>query len=151
MESPFATANSSVVLYLEPYLNTFFKSYQNIITLSSMPSGPLSNLVSTISSPKLSPFHDHSPFSSPSCTYVLMRYPCSGAGASGRHSAKNPDYFMGADDIPSVFSYLQSNGYSVDTNTTNMLQNGRVVVGGVSDKRFSGNRRMIAMITLTTG
>lgn len=146
MESPFATANSSVVLYLEPYLNTFFKSYQNIITLSSMPSGPLSNLVSTISSPKLSPFHDHSPFSSPSCTYVLMRYPCSGAGASGRHSAKNPDYFMGADDIPSVFSYLQQNGYTIDTSLTKMLFKSKISIGGPSDSSSSGNRKMICMI-----
>jgi hypothetical protein len=149
MESPFATANSSVVLYLEPYLNTYFKSYQNIITLSSMPSGPLSNLVSTISSPKLSPFHDHSPFFSSSCTYVLMRYPTSGAGAS-RHSAKNPDYFMGADDIPSVFSYLQQNGYTIDTSLTKMLFKSKINIGGPCDSSSSGNRKMICMIQYPT-
>jgi hypothetical protein len=55
MESPFKN-HSSVVMYLEPYLNSFTKNYQNIITLSDMPNGPLSNMVSTISSPKLSPF-----------------------------------------------------------------------------------------------
>ena len=54
---------------------------------------------------------------------------------------------MGSDDIPSVFSYLKTHGYTIDTSTTSMLQDGRVVVGGVSDKRFSGNRRMIAMVT----
>lgn len=146
MDSPFTTANSSVILYLEPYLNTYFKSYQNIITLSSMPSGPLSNLVSTISSPKLSPFHDHSPFFSSSCTYVLMRYPCSGAGAGGRYSAKNPDYFMGADDIPSVFSYLQQNGYTIDTSLTKMLFKSKINIGGPNDSSSSGNRKMICMI-----
>ena len=54
---------------------------------------------------------------------------------------------MGADDIPSVFSYLQSQGYKVDTSLTTMLQDGRVVIGGVSDKRYSGNRKMIAMVS----
>lgn len=145
MESPFAAANSSVVLYLEPYLNSFFKSYQNIITLSSMPSGPLSNLVSTISSPKLSPFHDNSPFSSPSCTFALMRYPTSG---NGRHSAKNSDSFMGADDIPSVFSYLQQNGYTIDTSLTKILFKSKISIGGPSESSSSssGNRKMICMI-----
>jgi len=36
-DSPFANTNSLIVLYLEPYLNTFYKSYQNIITLNAMP------------------------------------------------------------------------------------------------------------------
>ena len=53
---------------------------------------------------------------------------------------------MGADDIPSVFGYLQNNGYKIDTSTTTMLQDGRVLIGGVSDRRYSGNRRMIAMV-----
>ena len=37
--------------------------------------------------------------------------------------------------------WLQNN-----TSTTTMLQDGRVLIGGVSDRRYSGNRRMIAMI-----
>ena len=135
MESPFASANSSVVLYLEPYLNTYFKTYQNIITLSAAPKGPLAQLVSTISSPKLSPFHGHNPLSSHNCTFVLLRYPHSGggSGATGRHSPKNPDYFMGADDIPSVFSYLQQNGYTIDTQLTKMMFKSKIDIGGMGN------------------
>ena len=59
---------------------------------------------------------------------------------------KSPNILMSADDIPSVFSYLQTHGYKVDTSTTAMLQDGRVLVGGVSERRFSGNRRMIAIV-----
>ena len=141
MESPFATANSSVVLYLEPLLNTYCKTYQNVITLSSIPSGPLADLVTPISSAKLSPFQD----SVGSCVFVLLRYPKNVCGG-GRPSFKNSDYFMGADDIPSVFSYLQSNGYSIDTDLTKMLNKSRITIGGVSETRFSGDRKMICMI-----
>jgi hypothetical protein len=147
MESPFASANTSVVLYLEPYLNTYYKSYQNIITLSAMPTGPLAQLVSSISSPKLSPFQESGPFSSSSshCTFILQRYPTNqpSSSAGGRHSAKNTDFFMGAEDIPSVFSYLQQNGYIIDTSLTKMLFKSNINVGGNSDNT---SRKMICMI-----
>jgi hypothetical protein len=141
MSSPFTNANTSVVLYLEPYLNSHYKSYQNIITLSAMPPGPLSSLVSSISSPKLSPFRDYSPFSSSSnCIFALLRYPNN--HSSNTHSAKHADYFMGADDIPSVFSYLQQNGYSIDTSLTKMIFKSGISIGSNAD----ASRKMICMI-----
>ena len=145
--SPFAATNTSVVLYLEPHLNTYHKSYQNIITLSAMPPGPLAQLVSSISSPRLSPFYDTSPFaSSPQCTFVLQRYPNnqSSSGAASRHSPKNPDFFMGADDIPSVFSYLQQNGYTIDTALTKLIFKSHISFAGNSNHNAS--RKMICMI-----
>lgn len=154
MESPFASANSSFTLYLEPVLNTYYKTYQNIITVNIMPTGPLEQMVSTISTAKLSPFHQSGVFSAPTigrgsnCTFVLLRYPKSQCG--GRCSSlKNVDYFMGADDIPSVISYLQSNGYDIDTDITKMLYKSRINIGGVSETRLSGDRRMICMARYT--
>jgi len=147
MESPFTSANSSVVLYLEPYLNTHYKTYQDIITLSAMPTGPLSQLVSTISSPKLSSFHDYNTLSSHNCTFVLLRYPSSSIG--GHHSQKNSDYFMGAEDIPSVLSYLQQNGYKVDTQLTKLLFKSKINVGGNNTSMYSGKRKMICMVQYT--
>lgn len=146
MESPFSKNNSTIVLYLEPYLNAYYKQYQNIITLSAMPNGPLADMVTMISSTKLSPFQETPTFASTgeNCTYVLLRYPKNQCG--GRPSLKNADYFMTADDIPSVFSYLSSNGYSVDTSMTKMLQNSKIDIGGVSERRVSGNRKMICIV-----
>ena len=136
--SPFANTNSLIALYLEPHLNTFYKSYHNIITLNAMPTGPLSNLVSSISSPKLSPFHDYTSFSShPQCTFVLQRYPNNSSS-----SPKNPDFFMGADDIPSVFSYLQQNGYTIDTNLTKLILKTNISTGG----NLNASRKIICTI-----
>ena len=139
LESPFSSSSGSVVLYLEPVLNSYFKSYQNILTVSSVPSGPLKNMVSRIKFPKLSEFSTFSPFSSvsiDSCTYVLGRYASS-------INMSNGDSFMYADDIPSVLSYLQTNGYTIDTSLTTMLQKSEVRIGG--NNGASGNRRMVCM------
>ena len=145
MDSPFSDC-SSFVLYLEPIYNSFYQTYQNVITLNCNPPGPLNNMVTRVNLPKLSPFQEPGPmFDMNTCTYVLLRYPVSKIG-TGNTALKNNHALMGADDIVSVFGYLQKNGYKIDSSTTSMLQDGRVLIGGVSDKRYSGNRRMIAMI-----
>ena len=145
-DNPF-DSNLSFVLYLEPIYNSILQIYQNIITLNCVPAGSLSHMVTHINNSKLSRFQQSTPdFNGSNCIFVLLRHPVSKIG-SGNGAFKWNGAFMGSDDIPSVFSYLQTHGYSIDTNTTSMLQDGRVIVGGVSDKRFSGNRRMIAMVT----
>ena len=150
-ESPFASSygSYSVILYLEPVLNSYYQNYQNILTLSDMPLGPLKNMVSKLQFPKLSPFSNSS--CSTSCLYVLGRYTVSDAG---KPTTNNTDSFMYADDIPSVLSYLQSNGYIVDTSLTTMLQKSEVRIGGGSGSgswsdsaTCSGNRRMICMFS----
>lgn len=78
------------------------------------------------------------------CVHVLMRYPCRGCSAT----PKNTDAYMGADDIPSVLSYLMENGYKVDTSMTKMLQNSDINIGGPADTRLSGRRKMICAFTL---
>jgi hypothetical protein len=149
MDSPFNTYNSHCVLYLEPFFNTFHKTYQNIISINSIPDGPLANLVTSISTSKLSPFQQlNSVSSNPSnCIHVLIRYPKSADNYTS--SIKNTDYLLGSDDIPSVLSYLHSNGYIVDTQLTKMLFKSDVI-NGTSQNRFSGNKKMICIIRYTT-
>ena len=151
MESPFAKhgqgSGSTFVLYLEPILNSYFQTYQNVITLDRMPDGPLADMVTVVDLPKLSPFQDAgNGFGrgvGGSCIHVLLRY----RKTSGLFSWKNSDIFMGADDIPSVLGYLKANGYTIDTDLTKMMFKSRVEVGGVSDKRFSGDRKVICFVS----
>jgi hypothetical protein len=149
MESPFAAANTTFTMYLEPIRMNFNKTYQNIITISTMPPGPLADMVKPMSFEKLSPFQQRGSFYNGfGCTNVLLRYPKQYAGAMS--SIKTGDYFMTTDDIPSVLSYLQTNGYTVDTNMTKLMFKSRVPMGGVSESRLSGDRRMICMVNYTT-
>ena len=137
--------HTTVSMYLEPILNTYYQTYQNVITFDSMPSGPISKMVRPVRMEKLSPFQSltsSSPFLGQSCAYVLCRYPCSG---SGSFSQKQTDYYMGNDDISSVFSYLRDNGYTIDTDLVKMMNKSRIDMGGVSDKRISGDRKLICI------
>jgi hypothetical protein len=142
--SPFTKKANTFVLYLEPILNTYFQAYQNVITISHIPDGPLSPLIYTINAAKLSPFQGASIYGSPfyngnNCTHVILRYPAQ------EFSWKNSDIFMGKDDIPALFSFLLENGYHINTDITRMLFDSRIDMGGLADRRLSGDRKMIAV------
>lgn len=116
MESPFDN-NSTIVFYLEPILNPYNKVYQNVITLSCMPEGPLKDLVITKSFPKLSPFQQSSTTHRDQCMYVLSRYP----KKSTPFNMGNNDTFMNGEDVPSLLSYLSTNGYKVESDLTRLI------------------------------
>jgi len=137
--SPFSD-HSSFVLYLEPIYNSILETYQNIITLDNIPNGPLSYIVSRIRFPKLSPFPTASnSFRSGQCVPTLLRYPTARVG----NPFKQIDAFMGADDIPSVLSYLRTHGYRIEQYDRHLNH----LIDGVSSTRFSGNRKIIAMVS----
>ena len=122
MQSPFDNRNVCA-LYLEPMLNTYFQSYQNILTVSNIPEGPLAFLVQKINAPKLSPFQTMSTYSrapvsrnlySQMCLLALCRYPTPNA------NIKSEDNFMYAEDIVNVMGYLESNGYKILSDMTKL-------------------------------
>jgi hypothetical protein len=154
--------SSTFVLYLEPILNTYYQTYQSVISVSQMPKGPLKQMISKINPPKCSEFQSASPFysnptygrgvgaGSAGCVLVLLRYPLGRGGISGYSAlVKNAGMVLGPDDIPSLFSYLREHEYRIDTCFTSMLQDSDVDLGGPATSRMSGNRRMIAMVHYT--
>jgi hypothetical protein len=151
MESPFDNpANKTIALYLEPMLNSYYKSYQDIITLSDMPAGPLQQMVAKINAPKLSEFQTLSAFSPPpisrssystTCLLALCRYPTSQA----HPTSKTGDYFMYASDVPNVYGYLESNGYRILDSLTTMTYRGPVDIATSQPNGFHGRRRLICM------
>lgn len=151
MESPFDNpANKTVALYLEPMLNSYYKSYQDILTLSDMPAGPLQQMVARINVPKLSEFQSLSAFSPPpasrssystTCLLALCRYPTDRAHST----AKCGDYYMYAGDVPNVYGYLESNGYRILDGLTTMTYRGPVDIATAQPNGFHGRRRLICM------
>lgn len=132
-------------IYVEPYLNSYFQTYQNIITLDSMPAGPLRKMVARISSSKLSPFQQVSPFSDNvfGCKFALMRYPC----VNG-FSIKYKDSFMIDVDLPAILNYLIMNGYVIDTDTTRILQ--KSGIGNIQSDGYSGKRTLVCNVRFIT-
>jgi hypothetical protein len=131
MESPFAKTNKSFVVYVEPFRNNYYRTYENILTVSVHPSGALGEMVKEISFNNLSSFEKPG---SITCNHVILRYPRNSINST----IKNQDMYMTADDIPSLLSYLHENNYEVDTSMTRMLQQSCIPT--------IGYRRMVCMV-----
>jgi len=139
--SPFeiyATNNTTFAIYLEPILDTQYKTYQHIITMNAVPPGPLANMVGLINAPRLSEFQAV-PRNGNTCIYALLRYP---KGNSNKF--RNPyDKYMGKSDIPSIYGYLKANGYHIDTHLTKLSIS---TVGGIDESNYGGNRQLICIV-----
>jgi len=113
----------TITLFSQPYLDTYNQCYKNIITLSSMPQGPLASIVRRVQFPILSEFKSYGYSScntSKTCGLALI---------SIANCAKND--LMDVDEVPILMSFLLSNGYSIDTSITKMFNQ--------SDIRFQTN------------
>ena len=69
--------DKTVVMYLEPMRNEYWRTYQDVITFSAPPDGPVGKMVKAVRPPKLSSFKTRSAWAPPpgmDCTYSLMRY-----------------------------------------------------------------------------
>lgn len=101
----------SITLYLEPILDT--NVYINALTLSGIPKGPLAKMTKRIKTPNLSPFqtfhNQNHPF--PNCVYMLINH----------NNNNNNTNWMTEEDIPFLFSYLQTNNYIIETSLTELL------------------------------
>ena len=108
----------------QPYYDQLNKCYRNIITVNGMPMGPIKQLVRRIQFPKLSEFQVESHcVSIPKCGLVLK-------SISILSCCKNKEGYnlMNPDEIPDLTSFLLNNGYQIETQITNMLNNGNIKV-----------------------
>jgi len=138
-ESPFEKyQHKTVVLYVEPLLDTYNKTYISALTFNAMPEGPIANLVRLYNSPNLSPFQTFTnvSYNSNNCTYIIMKYP-----NGNKSNSKN---WMTSDDIPAVFSFLEANNYKINFSLSKLINHSQVNLGGV---KHSGNRRMVCMFS----
>jgi hypothetical protein len=143
-ESPFEKYQSkTVILYAEPLLDTHNQTYVSALTLNAMPDGPLSKAIRIFNTPNLSPFQTFTnTIQSPNnCTYILMKYPNANKAISTN--------WMLEEDIPAVFSYLQANNYTIDTSLTKLMNHSQINLGGISQIKRTGNRRMVCMLSFS--
>ena len=100
---------STYTLFLQNYLDKTKDCYRKIITIDRMPVGPLSKITRRIQNPPLSPFsNSYSKCSSrQSCIFALT------------HQDRCSE-LMEAEDIPILYTYLASNGYTIQSNLTQM-------------------------------
>jgi len=118
-------AQKTYTLFSQTYWDSHSKEYKNIVTINSVPDGPLRQISRKINFPYLSPFSGNDP------------RPCTKNCGIALASSCNPCGLMTVDEVPNLFSFLSMNGYKIDTSITKMLQ--------TSDIQYSENK-IICMI-----
>ncbi len=129
--------SNTVSLFSQPFLDRQTQSYKNIVVLNLKPQGPLADLVTFIKFPPLSEFKQFDTYNPLNqCGYALMSLETCKVGCG-----KFGGDLMIVDEVPTLISYLVSNGYTIDTSITKMLNQ--------SDIRFDGNtgKKLICFIT----
>jgi hypothetical protein len=127
-------AAKTVTLFSQPFLDTYNQCYKNIVTINLLPQGPLAQLVRKVQFPPLSQFKQPGPCSrinNCGLTLTTLNNICN-KGCSG---------FMIVDEVPNLLSFLMSNGYSINTSITKMLN--------TSDIRFETENanKIICVVT----
>jgi len=101
--------SSTFFLFSQPYLNQYNQCYDNIITLNSVPDGPLKKYIRRIQTPVLSQFKENQ--FSPSCALAI--------GRGLFHSLERRDYLCNCHvvtqtELPDLICFLTMNGYNIE-------------------------------------
>ena len=131
-------AAKTVTLFSQPFLDTYNQCYKNIVTINLIPQGPLAQFFRKVQFPPLSQFKQPGPCSRiNNCGLALTTlnnifYNNLNKGCSG---------FMIVDEVPNLLSFLMTNGYSINTSITKMLN--------TSDIRFETENanKIICVVT----
>lgn len=107
-------ATLTYTISTQPFYDSIHQCYKTIIVIDRKPNGPLSNIVKTLQTPKLSPFQQATPCTPIKNCVQALYYP------------ENKNELMLIDDLPILFTFLISNGYIIDSKLTNMLNHTQV-------------------------
>jgi len=115
----------------QPYYDQYCQCYKNILMVNFEPEGPLRKHIRRLKLPRLSPFNRSGP-----CNPIQN---CGLAIISFRIGLANGFFYdqsvcnnkmgcelMTPDEIPDLISFLQNNGYLIETQVTNMLNQGEL-------------------------
>jgi hypothetical protein len=114
----------------QPFYDQYNQCYKNIMMVNLEPQGPLSRLVRRLILPRLSPFQREGPCNPiQKCGLALQSL---STGCCNKYTSGCD--LMTPDEIPDLISFLQSNGYQIETQITNMLNQSEIKL---SDKRLA--------------
>ncbi len=107
-----------------PYYNSYTQCYINVLSINIEPQGPLQKFVRRINFPKLSPYKVESTCNqNNNCGLVLTNL-----GIQTNNTNCCSTDLLTPNNIPELISFLLSNGYQIETQITNMLQNSPVKI-----------------------
>ena len=102
----------------QPFYDEYNKCYKNILVLNNEPNGPLRQFVRQTKFPKLSQYQQETPcIPIPNCGLAIQSL----GGACCKKMSSGCD-LMNPNEIPTLISFLLSNGYQIETQISNTLQ-----------------------------
>ena len=114
-----------------PYYDQYCQQYQNILLVNVVPDGPLSAFIRKIQMPRL--YKEGSNYNGVNgCGLVITNSFLNGSFGSNNNNNNNNNNnkckndLMTPNDIPDLYSFLTSNGYQIDTQLTNMMNQSAV-------------------------
>ena len=104
----------------QPFYDQYNQCYKNIMMVNVEPQGPLRRLVRRTKLPRLSPYQREGPCNPiQKCGLAIMSLR---AGEFTQFNRQNCDSsYMTPDEIPDLITFLIGNGYQIETQITNML------------------------------
>jgi hypothetical protein len=116
----------------QPFYDEYTTCYKNILMVNMEPLGPLRKFVRRIRMPRLSTLHSggYNPYNNGN-SFGNGIYQCGTGfaivnflyGYNYGYNFNKGNHLMTPDQIPNLISWLLENGYQIDTQITNMLNN----------------------------
>ena len=116
------TGANTFTITSQPFYDQYNECYKNILTVNPEPRGPIRKIVRRIKLPKLSPFQREGPCNPiPQCALALQ-------SLNGFNNCCKESDLMSPDEIPELITFLFGNGYQIETQITNMLNQSEVKI-----------------------
>jgi hypothetical protein len=131
---------NTISLFSQPYYDPCSQCYLNIVTMNLPPRGPLAKITRRIKIYPLSEFKQFNNCGRLQTCGLGLRSLRLLNGISYNNSYSCSD-LMTVDEIPDLFSFLLSNGYTIDTSITKMMNQSSIRYN--TDK----SNELIALIT----
>jgi hypothetical protein len=137
--------NNTISLFSQPYYDPCSQCYLNIVTSNLPPRGPLLKLSRRVKLYPLSEFKQYnncgSQLQSCGLGFRSLRFLDGFCNYNGTNNSYSCSELMTVNEIPDLFSFLLSNGYTIDTRITKMMNQSSI--------RYNTNNsnELIALIT----
>ena len=114
----------------QPYYDQYCKQYMNILMVNVVPEGPLGHLIRRLQLPRL--YREGSNYNGVNGCGLAITNPFLGHNFSNNINNGNNNNcrngLMTPNEIPDLYSFLSANGYQIETQLTNMMNQSPVKI-----------------------
>ena len=122
----------------QPYYDQYCKQYQNILLVNVVPEGPLGHLIRRLRLPRL--YKEGSNYNGLEGCGLAIVNPFPNNTFSNSNSNKfGENGLLTPNEIPDLYSFLTANGYQIETQLTNMMNQSAV--------KITPGRQIVCMAT----